>query len=539
MTWKFWEKEKGAKSEKPKYKPVVLLILDGFGVNISLADSTWKHARMSTFRELEKFYPFTTLQASGIAVGLPWGEEGNSEVGHMTIGAGKVLHHHFPRIIMSIYDKSFFKNPAFLKAADFIKKSNGRLHLMGLLSSGSVHAYIDHLYALLDFASAEGVRDVNLHLFTDGRDSPTNEGALLLRQLEERMAQKYPFAKIASVCGRFYAMDRDENFDRIKQVYECVSAGDAVCNSFSSASQYVDLQYKKGLTDEFIEPGRQEVMHPISSGDSVIFYNFREDSVRELTSAFLSESFNGFKREKIPNLFFVTMTEYSQNFKAEIAFPPLEISTPLSKIISERGLQQLHIAETEKYAHVTYFFNGGREEPYPKEDRMLIRSERVQYFDQKPEMSAEKVTETILENLDKYDFILANYANGDMVGHTGNFAATVKALEVLDVEVGRVANAIGERGGSLMITGDHGNAEEKIYSVTGEKRTKHTANSVPIYIYAKDLKKSYPREEAEIYGIYDETKGVLTDVAPTVLGLMGFPRNPEMTGVNLMDKVLR
>ncbi|QQG42742.1 MAG: 2,3-bisphosphoglycerate-independent phosphoglycerate mutase [Candidatus Giovannonibacteria bacterium] len=519
-----------------KYKPVVLAVLDGFGVNIGNPESTWKHAQMPTFRELEKFYPFTTLQASGISVGLPWGEEGNSEVGHLTMGAGKALYHHLPRIITSIHDGSFFQNRAFLDASDFVKKGKGKFHIMGLLSSGSVHAYVDHLYALLDFCLRQKLERVYLHLFTDGKDAPTTEAALFLKQLEERLAGRYPFAKIASVTGRYFAMDRDENWDRVEKFYKCLTSGGGAV--FKSASAYVEEHYAKGITDELIPPaslGSKESR--IESGDAVIFFNYREDSERELTSAFVSNNFSGFPREKLGNLFFVTMTEYDKRFPAEVAFPPLDVAWPLARVISEAGLRQLHAAETEKYAHVTYFFNGGKETPYSGEERILIPSPKSARFDQTPEMSAAKITDTILENWEKYDFILANFANGDMVGHTGNFNATVKAIEVLDFSVGRLLGKALEAGGAMIIAADHGNAEEKVYSSSGEKRTKHTANPVPIFAAGKDFKLGAERSDREIFSRYMEVKGLLTDIAPTILSLMGLKKPAEMTGVDLLPKM--
>lgn len=519
-----------------KYKPVVLAVLDGFGVNIGNPESTWKHAQMPVFREMEKFYPFTTLQASGISVGLPWGEEGNSEVGHLTMGAGKALYHHLPRIITSIHDGSFFQNRAFLDAANFVKKGNGKFHIMGLLSSGSVHAYIDHLYALLDFLLQQKLERVYLHLFTDGKDAPTTESALFLRQLEERLSGRYPFAKIASLTGRYFAMDRDENWERIEKVYKCLTSGEG--EVFKRAPTYIEESYAKGVTDELIPPaclagkaGR------IESGDAVIFFNYREDSERELTSAFVSNDFSGFRRERIGNLFFVTMTEYDKRFPVEVAFPPMDVEWPLARVVSEAGLKQLHVAETEKYAHVTYFFNGGKETPYPGEERILIPSPKSARFDQTPEMSAAKITDTILENWDKYDFILANFSNGDMVGHTGDFNATVKAIEVLDFSVGRLLGKALEAGGVMIITADHGNAEEKVYSASGEKRTKHTANPVPFFVAGQDFKLAAERPDAQILSKYMEVKGVLTDVAPTIMNLMGLKKPGEMTGVDLLPKI--
>ncbi len=520
-----------------RYKPAVLAVLDGFGVSVKDPQSTWKYANMPVIRNLEKFFPFTTLQASGTAVGLPWGEEGNSEVGHLTMGAGKALYHHLPRIIMSIHDGSFFKNPAFLDAANFIKKSGAAMHLMGLFSSGSVHAYAEHLYALLEFCKKENIAKVYLHIITDGRDAPIEESALFVRQIEERISGLYPFAKIASVFGRVFAMDRDGHWDRIEKVYNCLTSGTG--EIFSKASEYIEKSYKKNLSDEFIEPAVLESGEGrIKTGDAVIFYNYREDSVRELVSAFVSDNFAGFSRSKIENLFFVTMTEYDKNFPVKVAFPPLDVTEPLAKVISDNSLRQLHIAETEKYAHVTYFFNGGAEKPFKGEDRILIPSPATAHFDETPEMSAEKIADTVILNLEKYDFILVNFSNADMVGHTGNFQATVKALEVLDFSIGKILSKVLEIGGVVILTADHGNAEEKIYPISGEKRTKHTMNPVPIFVISRDLKSEQPKTDQEILSKYKEVKGVLTDVAPTVLGLLDIPKSPDMTGINILPKII-
>ncbi len=524
--------------ESPKkYKPVVLVILDGVGVNVDSPRSTWKEAKLPTLQLLAEYFPFTTLQASGIAVGLPWGEPGNSEVGHLTIGAGRALYHHLPRIISAIEDKTFFQNPAFVGAVEHIQKTGGKLHVMGLFSSGSVHAYADHLYALLDFAKLQNTSKVYLHLFSDGKDAPPKEGKSFFAQLEERIVQKYPFAKIASVVGRFYAMDRDEHWDRIQKTYQCLTEG--VGNVFSgTASAYLESEYKKDLHDGTVEAASRGIGDGrIVSGDAVIFYNYREDSERELTSAFIMDNFQGFARTKLENLYFVTMTEYDKRFSAHVAFPPLDISWPLSRVISEAGLKQLHVAETEKYAHVTYFFNGGREAAYPGEDRILIPSPVTARFDTTPEMSAAGVTDALLENLSKYDFILVNFANGDMVGHTGSFEATVKALETLDFSLGRIIAKILEIGGCAVITADHGNAEEKLYASSGEHRTKHTANPVPLYIAAQDLRRKEALPEQEVERMYRTITGVITDIAPTILGLMGLRKPAEMIGINLLSKI--
>ncbi len=523
-------------TDTKKYKPVVLVILDGFGVNVDAPESTWKYAKLPSLRSLETSYPFTTLQASGIAVGLPWGEPGNSEVGHLTIGAGRALYHHLPRIITAIEDKTFFQNPAFLGACEHIKKTNGALHIAGLFSSGSVHAYADHLYSLLDLAAEQQVTNVFLHLFTDGKDAPPKEDEEFVKQLEERLAVKYPFAHIASVMGRFYGMDRDGNWDRVERAYRCMTEG--LGNTFTVASSYISEAYQKEMTDTNIEPASLGAgTGRIKSGDAVIFYNYREDSERELVSAFVMDHFTDFPRTKLDNLCFVTMTEYDKKFPAIVAFPPLDINWPLARAIGEAGLKQLHIAETEKYAHVTYFVNGGREEAFPGEDRSLVHSPHTAHFDEVPEMSAAQVTEAVLENLGKYDFILVNLANADMVGHTGNFQATVKALETVDFSMGRIIAKVLELKGAVVVTADHGNAEEKIYAVSGEKRTKHTINPVPFFVIAEDLKHATPLTENEIYQHYRKTMGVITDVAPTVLSLMGLHQPAEMTGINLLPKI--
>ena len=519
-----------------RYKPVVLLILDGFGVSRT-PNSTWKYAKMPAFREIEKFFPFTTLQASGTATGLPWGEEGNSEVGHLTIGAGRPIFHHLPRIIMSIHDGTFFTNKAFLDAAGCAKANNSKLHIAGIFSSGSVHAYVEHLYALLELAGKEGLKNVYLHLFTDGRDTQIKESAKFIQQLENRILALYPYAKIGSVSGRDFAMDRDENWARVEKTYKCMIG---VChNEFNEASKYIAESYEKEISDEFIEPAMLKGGEgKISSGDSLIFFNFREDSMRELASAFVADEFSGFARDKLSDIFTVTMTEYDGRMPARVAFPPLDVPWPLSRIISEAGLSQLHIAETEKYAHITYFFNGGKETPYKGEERILVPSPKTPKFDSAPEMSIGKITEEILKGLAKYDFILANFANGDMIGHTGNFDATVKAIEALDDAIAKIYPEILKMGGAVIVTADHGNAEEKIYASSGEKRTKHTANPVPFYIISNDVKNKEPRTDSEIAARYGEVRGVLSDIAPSVLALLGLPKKEEMSGIDLLPKIL-
>ncbi|TSC79312.1 MAG: 2,3-bisphosphoglycerate-independent phosphoglycerate mutase [Parcubacteria group bacterium Gr01-1014_29] len=519
------------------YKPVVLVVLDGVGVPPRGGDHPFAEARLPTFREFEQFYPFTTLSASGVAVGLPWGEEGNSEVGHLTMGAGRVIYNHLPRIITAISDGSFFENTALKNASAHVKKNNSALHLMGLFSSGSAHAYMSHVYALLDFAEREGLEHVYIHPFTDGRDAPIDEGARDIAELANKIAASYSHVAIGSVMGRFFSMNRDGNWDRTERAYKLLVEGEGA--SFTDTAAYVGTAYQKGQTDEFIEPAYHvgengAPVRLIQDGDAVVYWDFREDSARQLTSAFVSDDFSYFTRKKLENLFFVTMTEYDPKFSAAVAFSPVEIEWPLARVFSQASKIQLHVAESEKYAHVTYFFNGGREDPFPGEERVLVPSPPAVNFKDQPEMAATGVTEAVLGGMPTYDFILANYANGDMVGHTGDFEATVKALEILDRELSKIKNAVLGAGGVLLVTADHGNAEEKRYRGSGEPRTKHTTNPIPFFLVADAYRRLEPRTDAAIGGQYHDQGGVLTDVAPTVLELAGIEKPGEMTGISLL-----
>jgi 2,3-bisphosphoglycerate-independent phosphoglycerate mutase len=509
-----------------KYKPAVLAIIDGFGISPDKIGSPWEAAKHPAFEEIEKNFPFTALQASGIAVGLPWGKEGNSEVGHLTIGAGKIIYNHLPRISTAIEDGTFFSNEAFLKAVKRAQNNNSALHILGLFSSGTVHAYEEHLYALLELAKRNDLQKVFLHLFSDGKDASPREGAAYFGNLEKLLREKYPNVKIASVIGRKYAMDRDANWDRTEKAFNLFVKGEG--EAFETASSYIKENYQKEIFDEMIGPGfLKNSESRIKESDAVIFYNFREDSERQLSSFFL--------QGKIKNLLVATMTEYDKKLPVLVAFESLKIEAPLAKIISDAGLSQLHLAESEKYAHITYFLNGGKEEPFKGEERILVPSPRVSSYSQTPEMSADKITEAVVSNLEKYDFIAVNFANADMVGHTGDFQATVKALEKIDSCIGKIIEKIFKIDGVLVITADHGNAEEKIYKMTGEKKTKHSANPVPFYFVANDFERKTPATNEEIKQNYRDVKGTLSDVAPTVLSLLGLEKPPEMTGKNLME----
>jgi len=522
---------------KIPYKPVVLIILDGVGVNTKAVESPLEVAKRPTFQEIESFWPFTTLQASGMAVGLPWGEEGNSEVGHLTIGGGRVFYNYLPRIITAMRDDSFWGNKALLQAMERAKQPAKKLHLMGLFSSGSVHAYADHLYGLLELAKRNQVPEVCLHLFTDGKDSPTREAGRFFAELEKRLQDDYPMARIYSVIGRHYAMDRDGHWDRTEKAYNMLVEG--LGAKFKKASSYIDEQYKKDFTDENIEPAVSiDLDGRIQDGDAVIFYNFRSDSPRQLTRAFVEKNFTKFKRRFLQELLFVTMTEYDENLPVLVAFPPVKVKNSLAETIAQAGLLQIHIAETVKYAHVTYFFNGEHKQPFKNERWLLFPSPAVAHFDQTPEMSADDIAKAVVNNLLRYDFILANFANGDMVGHTGNFNATVRALEVLDACIKKILPKVLEVGGALIITADHGNAEEKYYKLTGEKRTQHTTNPVPFYLITNELRQKEARSKQEILKMYNQIRGTLTDIAPTVLELMGLQKPKEMTGTSLLNKLI-
>lgn len=523
------------------YKPVVLVILDGYGRGPENAANAIFKAQKPNIDFIEKNFEVTSLQASGIAVGLPWGEEGNSEVGHLNLGAGRIVYQYLPRITFAIRDGSFFRSPELLGAAEHVKKNNSSFHIIGLLGQGNVHSYIDHLYAALDFAKNENLERVFIHAFTDGRDSPPRDSLQFYEKIKNRLDHDYPFAKIADIIGRHFAMDRDNNWDRTEKTYRLLTENQG--EIFSDVKTAIKSDYDKNLTDEFIEP--KIILRPsekdggrIKSGDAVFFLNFREDSARQLTEAFVLENFGppagGFKRGKIDNLYFLAMTRYDKNLPLYVLFEPLSIDNTLSKIISDAGKLQLHIAETEKYAHVTYFFNGGIEASYPNEERLLIPTKRDYNFAQDPAMSASEITEKVIQSIEnkKYDFIIVNYANADMLGHAGDFKATTKAIEILDEKIGQVMEAALKVGGVLLITADHGNADLKIDLLTGAPLTEHSSNPVPFYLIGNDFRKEKSQEEIEVGKL--EVGGILADVAPTILELMGLAQPPEMTGKSLL-----
>ncbi len=520
-------------------KPVILIILDGWGVAQDSIGNAITRAKTPNFDEYCQNYFCITLRASGEAVGLPYGEMGNSEVGHLNIGAGKVVYQDLPKINKSIIDKDFFSNPIFLKACENAKKNKNQLHLIGLLSTGGVHASMDHLYALLELAKKQGVSNVFIHAILDGRDMGYNSGLGLVKDLENKI-KEIGVGQIATISGRWWAMDRDNRWERIKAAYDAMAKGESGSVSSDPISA-IQKSYEQKIYDEEFKPtvivdNLGKPLAKISDSDSVIFFNFRADRARQLTKAFVLPSFDKFDRtEYLKNLYFVTMTQYDKNLPVEVAYPPERIENPLAKVISDAGLKQLHIAETEKYAHVTYFINGGREEPFIGEDNVLIPSPSVEDYSKTPQMSANEVKDRVLEELptNKYDFIVINFANPDMVSHTGDLRAAIKAVEVVDKCMGEIVKAALLLDGVVVVTADHGNAEELINLQTGEIDKEHSCNPVPFIIVGQEYQ---TREDAK--SKIDLTlltpSGVLADIAPTILKIMKIEKPEEMTGRSLI-----
>ncbi|SJZ43256.1 2,3-bisphosphoglycerate-independent phosphoglycerate mutase [Garciella nitratireducens] len=502
-----------------------LIILDGLGYSTKQKGNAVKEAKTENLKKLWEKYPHTFLQASGLAVGLPEGQMGNSEVGHLNLGAGRIVYQELTRITKSIQDGSFFENPAFLKAIENVKKNNSALHLLGLVSDGGVHSHNTHLYALLELAKKEGIHNVYIHCFLDGRDTPPKSAEGYLSQLEKEI-KKIGVGKIATIAGRYYAMDRDKRWERTQLAYEAMVL--AKGEYASSSEQAIQQAYHDNTTDEFVLPtiiqNQQGPIATIKEKDSVIFFNFRPDRARQITRALVDKDFEGFQREKgyFP-LTFVTMTQYDKTIEnVDIAYLPQKIDNTLGEYISQEGMQQLRIAETEKYAHVTYFFNGGVEKQLKGEDRVLVPSPKVATYDLQPEMSAYQVTDKVLKAVDseKYDFMVLNYANADMVGHTGVFEAAVKAIETVDDCVGKVVEAILRNGGKIIVTADHGNAEQMLDYHTKKPHTAHTSNLVPCIVAGA--------------GDLNLKEGKLADIAPTLLDLMNLEKPEEMTGESII-----
>ena len=508
-------------------KPLVLIIRDGWGVREASEGNATQSADTPVLDTLLSQYPSTTLDASGGPVGLPDGQMGNSEVGHLNIGAGRRVYQDFTRVTKSIHDGDFFDNEVLISAFGHAKKNNSSVHLAGLISDGGVHSHLEHVYGLLRLANKIGVKNVYVHAFLDGRDTSPTAGIKYIAELEKKMAE-YTVGKIATITGRYYAMDRDNRWERVERAYRALvfSAG----AKSNSATEAIAASYEKDVTDEFVEPiiltnTEGAPIASINSDDSVIFFNFRSDRAREITRTFIDRDFNEFQRKENLFPYYVCLTEYDAAFNVPVAFPTLFLNNIFSEVISAAGLIQLRIAETEKYAHVTFFFNGGIEEPFQGEDRCLIPSPKIATYDLEPQMSAYIVTEELLKRIEShtYDVIIVNYANPDMVGHTGKMDAVTKALEVVDECVGRVIEAVKAKGGRAIVTADHGNSDMMVDQVTGEPFTAHTTSPVHFILVDDDMKSVKLQQ------------GSLADVAPTMLTLLDISIPEDMTGKNLIS----
>ncbi|MBI2551074.1 2,3-bisphosphoglycerate-independent phosphoglycerate mutase [Candidatus Uhrbacteria bacterium] len=515
-------------------KPTILIICDGFGIAPKGKGNAVTRAKMPVLERLVRSYPAMTLQASGAEVGLSWGVMGNSEVGHMTIGAGRVAYQLLARIDQSIESGTFFKNEALISAMDQVKKTGGTLHLAGLISPGKVHGMDAHCLALLEMAKKRKCKDVAVHAFMDGRDTLYNAGIDFMGTFLTKM-KKIKVGTLASMVGRAYALDRNEKYDRTKLAYEVMAEGKG--EKTEDPLEAIKASYKKEVYDEMFPPTviveGEEPPVTVKDGDAIIFFNFRSDRMRQLVHAFADEKFSKFPREK-KDVFIVTMAEYEAGLPVQVAFPPEPIKNCLAEAVADAGLSQLHIAETEKYPHVTFFLNGTREEPFPKEKRIIIPSPSVSSYDKKPEMSAIEITKNVVADVKKHghDLIVVNFANGDMVAHTGNLKASIEAMETIDECIGKIVETTLEQEGVVFVTGDHGNAEEVENLRTGEIDTEHSTNPVPFIVVGKRYEgvqaPSGPVPDGDLSLV--PPVGMLADVAPTVLSVMGLKVPKEMTG---------
>jgi len=517
-------------------KPIILAILDGWGIGSSTKNNPISQAKIPNMKKVEKRYPACSLQASGIAVGLPWNESGNSEIGHLVIGSGQIVYQYLPRISMEIKNGKFFNKLAFLKTIEHIRKNNSALHLMGLISSGNVHSYLEHIYGLIDLAVKKNVEKLYLHLFTDGKDAPLQEGMKVLTELQQRL--KGTPGKLATLIGRFYAMDRNGNWDRTEKAYNLITQG--VGEKTQDPIKILKEQYERDITDTYIEPivvvnEKENPVGLVRNDDAIIFFNFREDSARQLTKAFVLENFTEFPRQYIHNLFLCTMTQYDKKLPTEVAYSPIEIKNHLTEMLGNLGKKVLKIAETEKYAHVSFFFNGNRDGLCPYEDRQLIPTKIVSHYEENPEMQADKVTDAVIKGVkDKYDLVVVNYANPDIIAHTGNLEAAIKSVEIIDKNISRLIGMAEYGECDLIITSDHGHIEEMVNPQSGEPLTKHTINPVPFYLVGEEFKLKKSRTREEIETLYLPSQGILCDIAPTILDLMQIPQPSEMTGESLL-----
>ena len=508
-----------------KKDPVMIIILDGFGIGKDYEGNAVTHAKTPNIDRLMKEYPNSKLKASGLAVGLPEGQMGNSEVGHLNIGAGRVVYQDLTKISKSIEDGDFFQREEFIRAIDNAKMNNSKIHLMGLVSNGGVHSHNTHLYALLELMKKNDFHNVYIHVILDGRDVPPTAGKDDVKELIDKI-DEIGVGKIATVSGRYYSMDRDQRWDRTKLSYDAYTLGKG--KESSNPLLAIEKSYAEDILDEFMIPTvikeNSLPVGTIDTKDSIIFFNFRPDRARQITRAFVDEDFKGFEREKKVSTVYITMTEYDKTIEnVQIAFEKEEPVNTLGEYISNKGLYQLRAAETEKYGHVTFFFNGGLESPFINEDRVLIQSPKVATYDLKPEMSAIELKDEIINriNMNKYDLIILNFANADMVGHSGIMSATIKAVETVDFCLGEIVDLLEEKGGKALITADHGNAEMLIDEEDGSPITSHTTNEVPLILMG--------------HGDVKLKDGILADLAPTVLELLELEKPKEMTGDSLIN----
>ena len=522
------------------YKKVLLLVLDGFGVASASRGNAISLANTENLNKLISLYPAITLQASGPLVGLPWGEMGNSEVGHLNIGAGRIVGQDLPRITSSIQSGEFFKNPMFIRACDHVKKFNSKLHLLGMVSPGGVHSYDEHLYALLGLAAEQGVKNVFIHMITDGRDTAEKVALVSLEKLHARIAQ-IGVGKIATIAGRFYAMDRGGHWDQTELMYNAMVNAEG--EKANSALDCIATNYSKGIFDEMIKPTvifeKEAPVATVGKDDAIIFFNFRQDRAIQLTEAFVTPERMKIAEPhpKIENLLFVTMTSYMDHLPVEVAFPLLEIQNDLAAIVSKAGMKQFHAAESEKFAHVTSFFNGGKMDPLPGEERLIISSpDNTHNYMDHPEMSVERLTDTVVDKITRtnINFFVVNFANGDMVGHTGNLNASIEAVRSMDQQFMKLANAIISVGGCMFITADHGNVEEMINLQTGDVNKDHTTAPVPFIMISREVQRRIPARAGYETLAALMPEGALSDIAPTVLEIMGLPVPEQMSGVSLV-----
>jgi len=513
-------------SKKDAARPMVLLILDGWGYSETPQQNAIAAANKPVWDRLWNNNPHTLIRTSGAAVGLPTGQMGNSEVGHLNLGAGRVVYQEFTRVSRAIKTGSFFRNRTLTDAVDLAIENDKAVHLLGLLSPGGVHSHENHIHAMVELARQRGAKKIYLHAFLDGRDTPPRSAASSIESMQQ-LFDKLGGGRIASIIGRYYAMDRDHRWPRIQAAYDLITQGKAEFEALDAMSA-LEMAYARDESDEFVKAtaivpaGKQPVR--VEDGDVMVFMNYRSDRARQITRPFIEPDFDGFVRDREPKLgSFVSLTEYKSDFDVPVAYPAERLKNVFGEYVAKNGLRQLRLAETEKYAHVTFFFNGGEEEPFDGEDRILVKSPMVPTYDLQPEMSATEVTDNLVAALESgtYDVIICNYANPDMVGHTGKFDAAVQAIEALDSCLGRLVEALDNAGGEMLVTADHGNAELMLNAETGEAYTAHTTNPVPLI---------YVGRPAQL-----QEHGALSDIAPTMLYLMNMPLPPEMTGTPLVE----